>query len=100
MHKHTYVQDANEAGSGWATVQASRQNVGRQAENAAPASSHQATASAAAHLLKPMSLLSASHASGHKVRLPEELQCLYDTQVRLWEYCGGPLSNACSAHIN
>ena len=74
--------------------------MGRQAENAAPASPHQATASAAAHLLEPMPPLSALHASSHKVRLREEIQCLYDTQVRLWEYCGGPLSNACSAHIS
>ena len=66
--------------------------MGRQAEHAAPASPHQPTASLIAPVLKPLPPLSASRASDHKVRLPEELQCSYDTQVRLWEYCGGPLA--------
>ena len=96
---HLYMQDVDEADSGWATVKPSRRRVRRQAESTAPASLHQATASAAAPVLKPKPSSSASRASGHEAQSPEAIQCSYDTQVRHRDYCGGPIRNACSALI-
>ena len=89
---HTYMQNADEADSGWTTVRASRRRVRRQAEKAAPASLHRATTCAAAPLLKPSPVLKASRVSAYKARLPEAPQCPRELQVRHW-------NTACSAHI-
>ena len=89
---HANMQDTDEAGSGWATVKPSRRRVRRQAESTAPASLHQAPASAATPLLKPLPSPSALRASGHKAQSPEAVQRSHDTQVRHRDYCGGPIS--------
>ena len=78
---YTCMRDAGAADSGRATVKPSRRKVKRQVENTVPTHLHQATA--AAPLVKPLPLPSASCASGHRARLPEALQHSHDTQVRL-----------------
>ena len=96
---HTYVVGAGEADGGWATVTSSRRKVRRQVENAAPASLHRATASAAAALLKPSLLPSAVYAFDSEACSAEAFQVSHDTQVRLRDWRGAPPSGVHCAHI-
>ena len=96
---HTDMQDAGAADSGWATVKPPRRRARRQAENAASASPHQATDSAAAPLQKLLPLPSASRASGREAGSPEAVQSSHDTQVGRSDYYGAPTRSESSACI-
>ena len=94
---HTYIQDADATGSGWATVKPSRRKIRRQAENAVPASLHQAAAAALPKNYLP--LPSTLFASGHQTSLPEAFHPSHDTQVRHWKRRVAHSSDACCAHL-
>ena len=90
----TYMQDAGEADSGWATVQPSRRRARRHAENPAPARVRQTNASAAVPPMQPLPSSSASRALGPKARSPQALGRSYGTQVRHWDHHGAS-TNVC-----
>ena len=97
----TYMQDAGEADSGWATVKPSWRKARRHAENAAPARLCQTIASAAVPLMQPLPSSRTSRDLGPKARSPQALGSSYGTQVRHWDHHGASthVCMQCTHHL-
>ncbi len=97
----TYMHDAGESDSGWATVQPSRRRARRHAENLAPARVRQTIASAAVPLMQFLPSSSASRNLGPKAPSPQALGSSYGTQVRHWDRHGTSTSVCmqCTHHL-